>query len=118
VDGVGTDRDADPHARVATVPAPLSDAGPALVREVLAAFVEGDPAATVAERVDALLGDLACKPAITGNESLTEGTVVELLGALDDCENPYACPHGRPVLIEVAADEIEGRFERDYPGHG
>jgi DNA mismatch repair protein MutL len=110
--------DGEPRARVSTVPAMLADAGPELARDLLAAFVEGDPAGTIAERVDDLLGDLACKPAITGNESLTEGTVVDLLEALDDCENPYACPHGRPVLVELAADEIEARFERDYPGHG
>jgi DNA mismatch repair protein MutL len=110
--------DGEPRARVSTVPAMLADTGPELARDLLAAFVEGDPAGTIAERVDDLLGDLACKPAITGNESLTEGTVVDLLEALDDCENPYACPHGRPVLVELAADEIEARFERDYPGHG
>ena len=42
----------------------------------------------------------------------------ELLAALDDCENPYACPHGRPTLIELDREELAGRFERDYPGHG
>jgi DNA mismatch repair protein MutL len=41
-----------------------------------------------------------------------------LLGALDECENPYACPHGRPTVIEFDWDELEARFERDYPGHG
>jgi DNA mismatch repair protein MutL len=61
---------------------------------------------------------MACYPAIKGNESLGEGTVVSLLEALDDCENPYACPHGRPTLVEFSTDEIEDRFERDYPGHG
>jgi DNA mismatch repair protein MutL len=43
--------------------------------------------------------------------------VIELLRALDDCENPYACPHGRPVVIEVGKGELDDRFERDYPGH-
>jgi DNA mismatch repair protein MutL len=55
---------------------------------------------------------------VTGNTSLTDGSVVDLLEALDDCENPYACPHGRPVVIEISRDEIDDRFERDYPGHG
>jgi len=67
---------------------------------------------------DALLADLACYPSITGNTSLTEGSVVDLLGALDDCENPFACPHGRPVVVAFDRGEIEDRFERDYPGHG
>ncbi|MFC7006409.1 hypothetical protein [Halalkalicoccus salilacus] len=54
---------------------------------------------------------------MTGNTSLAEGSVVELLSALDGCENPYACPHGRPTLIRVDSEELADRFERDYPGH-
>jgi len=105
---------------VSTVPALVAEtAGPELVRDVLGEFVEGDVAAasTVSAAVDELLSDLACYPSITGNTSLTEGSVVDLLDRLDDCENPYACPHGRPVVVELDDDEIAARFERDYPGH-
>ncbi|TQQ83872.1 DNA mismatch repair endonuclease MutL [Halonotius terrestris] len=91
---------------------------PTLLREALLGFVDAaDDADTVAAAVDDLLADLACYPSVTGNTSLTEGSVVELLEALDDCENPYACPHGRPVVIEISREEIGDRFERDYPGH-
>ena len=83
------------------------DPVPDVVRDLLADLAAGDPEATVTEQVDELLGDMACYPAITGNESLREGTVVSLLEALDSCENPYACPHGRPTLVEFAHDEIE-----------
>jgi DNA mismatch repair protein MutL len=104
---------------VRTVPAVLAGPeAPELVRDLLADFVDGDPAGTVEAAVDDLLGDMACYPAIKGNESLAEGSVVALLSELDACENPYACPHGRPVLVELGTGEIEARFERDYPGHG
>ncbi|WP_089650441.1 DNA mismatch repair endonuclease MutL, partial [Halobacterium hubeiense] len=106
-------------ARMTAVPAVLADAlDPELARDVLADFLAdagGDP---VSDAADDLLADLACRPAVTGNTSLTEGSVVALLDALDGCENPYACPHGRPTLIRVDADEFAERFERDYPGHG
>ena len=105
---------------VSTVPALVAEtAGPELVRDVLGEFVESDVAAaeTVEAAVDELLADLACYPSITGNTSLTEGSVLDLLDRLDDCENPYACPHGRPVVIEIDTEELEARFERDYPGH-
>lgn len=104
-------------ARVRTVPA-VFDAtlSPALLRDALADCVSGEPAETVEATVDDLLGDLACYPAVTGNTSLAEGSVVELLSALDDCENPYACPHGRPVAIRIDGEELADRFERDYPG--
>ncbi|RXK46361.1 DNA mismatch repair endonuclease MutL [Halorientalis pallida] len=119
--GFRAERKDERTVEVRTVPELVAQAaGPELIREVLSAFVTGESAA--AETVDAvaddLLADLACYPSITGNTSLTEGSVVALLSALDDCENPWACPHGRPVVIEFDHDEIENRFERDYPGHG
>ncbi|WP_336345402.1 DNA mismatch repair endonuclease MutL [Halalkalicoccus ordinarius] len=105
-------------ARVRTVPA-VFDAtlSPELLRDALGECVSGDPGETVDATVDGLLADLACYPAVTGNVSLAEGSVVSLLSALDDCENPYACPHGRPTLIRVDNEELADRFERDYPGH-
>ncbi|WP_327051587.1 DNA mismatch repair endonuclease MutL [Halomicrococcus gelatinilyticus] len=107
---------------VTTVPAVLGETlDPELLRDVLSEFVSTDPdergESTVSATADALLSDLACYPSVTGNTSLREGDVVDLLAALDDCENPYACPHGRPVVIEFGEREIEERFERDYPGH-
>ncbi|ELZ08085.1 DNA mismatch repair protein MutL [Natrinema thermotolerans DSM 11552] len=120
--GFYADRTDDRTVAVTTVPAVLEKTlEPDRLRDVLASFVAGDREAG-AETVDALadefLGDLACYPSITGNTSLTEGSVVDLLEALDDCENPYSCPHGRPVIVRFDEAEIEDRFERDYPGHG
>jgi DNA mismatch repair protein MutL len=106
---------------VRTVPA-VFDAtlDPDRLRDALTGFVT-DEADGGRETVDAaaeeLVADLACYPSVTGNTSLTEGSVVDLLEALDACDNPYACPHGRPTVIRVDRDEIEDRFERDYPGH-
>ncbi|QSG12215.1 DNA mismatch repair enzyme (predicted ATPase) [Halapricum desulfuricans] len=119
--GFQAERIDDRTIEVRTVPALIAEAGgPELVRDVLSSFVErdGDAAGTVEAVADELLADLACYPSVTANTSLTDGSVVSLLEALADCENPYACPHGRPVLIEIGTDEIEARFERDYPGHG
>ncbi|QSW99993.1 DNA mismatch repair endonuclease MutL [Haloterrigena alkaliphila] len=119
--GFYADRVDDRTVAVTTVPAVLEETiAPERLRDVLTSFVEGDREAG-AETVDALadefLGDLACYPSITGNTSLTEGSVVDLLEALDDCGNPYACPHGRPVIVRFDERELEDRFERDYPGH-
>ena len=110
------------HAVAVTAVPAVFDAtlDPDLLRDVLAAFADEVTAGDrpISEVADALLADLACYPSVTGNTSLTEGSVTDLLDALDDCENPYACPHGRPVVVEFAREEIEDRFERDYPGHG
>jgi DNA mismatch repair protein MutL len=118
--GFQTERVDDRTIQVSTVPAVIAEpAGPELVRDVIVDLVddESDPERMVEEIADELLADMACHPSITGNTSLTEGSVVELLSALDDCDNPWSCPHGRPVVIQIDSDEIDERFERDYPGH-
>jgi DNA mismatch repair protein MutL len=110
----------DRTVRVTTVPTVVAESvGPTLIRDILTSFVDDEQAAeeTIDAVADDLLADMACHPSITGNTSLTEGSVFDLLSALDDCENPWACPHGRPVLIQIDSDEIDDRFERDYPGH-
>ncbi|WP_256297860.1 DNA mismatch repair endonuclease MutL [Haloarchaeobius salinus] len=119
--GFRAERTGDRTVAVTAVPAVFRKTlDPEDLRDVLAGFVaEGaDGEATVDELADEFVADLACYPSITGNTSLTEGSVVGLLAALDDCENPWACPHGRPTLVSFPDDEIEARFERDYPGHG
>lgn len=120
--GFDAERTDDRTVAVRSVPAVFDAAlDPALLRDVLTAFVENEADGgrdAVDDVADELLADLACYPSVTGNTSLTEGSVADLLSALDDCQNPYACPHGRPVVIELSEGEIQDRFERDYPGHG
>ncbi|MFB6156780.1 MAG: DNA mismatch repair endonuclease MutL [Haloferacaceae archaeon] len=107
---------------VRSVPAVFDAAlDPELLRDALTAFAADDETGgerTVEAVADDLLADLACYPSITGNTSLTEGSVLDLLAALDGCENPYACPHGRPTVVAIDEVELDERFERDYPGHG
>ena len=109
----------DREVTVTGVPAVFNTTlAPELLGDALLGVVDAAEGDTVEAAIDELLADLACYPSVTGNTSLTEGSVVDLLSALDGCENPYACPHGRPVLIEITREEISDRFERDYPGHG
>nr|WP_049894317.1 DNA mismatch repair endonuclease MutL [Salinarchaeum sp. Harcht-Bsk1] len=117
--GFHADRE-DRTLTVRSVPTVLGETlDPDAIRDVFGALLSGgDGEGTVEAMADELLGDLACAPAVKGNTSLTEGSVTALLEALDACENPYACPHGRPTLIRIDGDELAERFERDYPGHG
>ncbi|GAB3685273.1 hypothetical protein GCM10028857_15520 [Salinarchaeum chitinilyticum] len=105
---------------VRSVPTVLGETlDPNAIRDVFGSLLAGgDGEGTVEAMADELLGDLACAPAVKGNTSLTEGSVTSLLSALDDCDNPFACPHGRPTIVRIDGDELADRFERDYPGHG
>ncbi|MFW6435824.1 MAG: hypothetical protein ACOCY1_05525 [Halovenus sp.] len=118
--GFAAERIDDRWLRVGQVPAILdATVDPETLRDVLVSLVTaaGGGAETIDDVADELLADLACYPSVTGNTSLTEGSIVGLLEALDDCENPYECPHGRPTVIRFDRTAIEDRFERDYPGH-
>ena len=118
--GFAAERIDDRWLRVGQVPAVLdATVEPETLRDVLVSLVTAADGGTetIDEVADKLLSDLACHPSVTGNTSLTEGSIVGLLEALDDCENPYECPHGRPTVIRFDRTAIEDRFERDYPGH-
>lgn len=59
-----------------------------------------------------LAKDLACKRSIKANEYHNAEEINYLLYELANTENPYTCPHGRPVIIKYSKYEIEKWFKR------
>lgn len=55
---------------------------------------------------------MACKSAVKAHDYLTIEEVKRLLYDLSLCENPFTCPHGRPIAIEMTEHEIEKKFKR------
>lgn len=60
---------------------------------------------------EALL-QLSCKAAIKANKTLTLQEIKALLQQLQECRNPYYCPHGRPVFFKMNKAELEKYFKR------
>ncbi len=58
------------------------------------------------------LYQIACKSAIKANKRLDEKEIKELLQELEELENPYTCPHGRPTIIKITRYEFEKMFKR------
>ncbi|MEA3500378.1 MAG: DNA mismatch repair endonuclease MutL [Candidatus Marinimicrobia bacterium] len=54
----------------------------------------------------------ACKAAIKAGEKLEIDEMQRLIDELFQTENPYFCPHGRPVIVNLSLDELDKRFER------
>jgi DNA mismatch repair protein MutL len=54
----------------------------------------------------------ACKKAVKAGDHLSEPEILRLLTDLSACENPYSCPHGRPIFIRMARRDIEKLFKR------
>lgn len=55
---------------------------------------------------------MSCKRSIKANHYLTAGDMQQLLKDLSEADNPYTCPHGRPVLIHFTTHELEKMFKR------
>lgn len=55
---------------------------------------------------------LSCKAAVKANHSLSVEEASALIKELLTLENPYHCPHGRPVIISMSRYELEKKFKR------
>ncbi len=54
----------------------------------------------------------ACVKSVKSGDKLHLPEVQKLLEDLRNTDNPYTCPHGRPVIIKLTKYEIERMFER------
>ncbi|GAB5603555.1 DNA mismatch repair endonuclease MutL [Thermus sp. FJN-A] len=66
----------------------------------------------------ALLARLACLPAVKAGHPLGQAQGQALLDALMACETPWACPHGRPVLLALREEDLIRRFGRRSGARG
>lgn len=55
---------------------------------------------------------MSCKKSIKANHFLTKEQMVALLDDLKKANNPFTCPHGRPVMIHFSTYEVEKMFKR------
>lgn len=55
---------------------------------------------------------LACQAAIKVHRPLSGDEMARLTAELLDSTNPYACPHGRPIIIDIRHIDIEKHFHR------
>ena len=62
--------------------------------------------------LESMAKSLACKRSIKANEFLNPLQIEYLLEDLGKCDNPYTCPHGRPVIVKFNNYEIEKWFKR------
>ena len=80
-------------------------------RKILDASLEEKPShvTRVRERIAA---SLACQAAIKVHRTLSGEEMARLVAELLDSSNPFACPHGRPILVDIKHIDIERHFHR------
>ena len=107
----------------------LEEFGPTsyIVREFPTWFPEGEETEVIEDIIEQVLESkkvdigklreeaaimMSCKRSIKANHHLTMSDMERLLNDLAVTENPFTCPHGRPVLVHFTTYEIEKMFKR------
>ena len=60
---------------------------------------------------------MSCKRSIKANHTLDDYSARNLIYQLSQCDNPYNCPHGRPVLVNFTKSDMEKMFRRIQENH-
>lgn len=55
---------------------------------------------------------MACRSAIKANDKINTLEIKSLFEQMKECKNPFTCPHGRPIIVEITKTEIEKMFKR------
>ena len=85
----------------------------ALLRALATGDHEGAAAEDLRRRIlEALAASLACKAAVKMHHPLAPLEMEALVGELFVAEQPYACPHGRPIVLQMSDSDLERRFGR------
>ncbi|MDI6498225.1 DNA mismatch repair endonuclease MutL [Leuconostoc suionicum] len=125
---------ADKEAELEAIGLTLEPFGPTtvIVREHPTWFEKGQETETIKEMVDWILRDgnltvaefrertaimMSCKRSVRANMHLSDLQARTLLESLASTENPYNCPHGRPVVTSFTLIEMEKMFKRIQDSH-
>lgn len=125
---------ADKEAELEAIGLTLEPFGPTtvIVREHPTWFEKGQETETIKEMADWILRDgnltvaefrertaimMSCKRSVRANMHLSDLQARTLLESLASTENPYNCPHGRPVVTSFTLTEMEKMFKRIQDSH-
>ena len=102
-----------------------TDGAALIVRAVPTTLAGRDPGRALAEYLDRLgaaedrtagadrvAATLACRAAVMAGDPLDAEQQRALLRALEDCETPQTCPHGRPTMLYLSTDALARSFGR------
>ncbi len=100
---------------VTSSPAVLSaDGAEALLRSLAADSGDGagGPADLSRRILESMAASMACKAAVKMHHPLSAPEMEALVAELFAAEQPYACPHGRPIVLQMTDSDLERRFGR------
>ena len=82
------------------------------LHDIVEGIVRLESVSGIAETVDEILGNIACKSAIKANRKLTITEMGYILRKIESTTNGGICNHGRPTWIELSMKSLDKLFYR------
>lgn len=82
-----------------------------IIREMVEQLIEGKHIDLEKIREEAAIL-MACKRSIKANHYLNHQEMDYLINELRTCQDPFTCPHGRPIVIHFSEYELQRMFKR------
>jgi DNA mismatch repair protein MutL len=83
--------------------------------EIAGLFKELNDLGDLAKEKSRIATVVACRGAIKAGQKLSPAEMRALIDHLFATENPYTCPHGRPIVIRLTNEELARKFGRSLP---
>lgn len=84
----------------------------AVIEEMAELLIEERKSINIAKLREKAAIMCSCKASIKANDRLSREEGDALLARLSRCEQPYTCPHGRPIIVHLSTYQLEKMFKR------
>ncbi len=88
------------------------DAGDVVMGFIQSLQENRDGDAHSSDFIESAMKQMSCKSSIRAGDSIQENEARALLKNLLECDEPFSCPHGRPVMFSLPRYDIERQFKR------
>ncbi|AZO95422.1 DNA mismatch repair endonuclease MutL [Halocella sp. SP3-1] len=78
-----------------------------IVEEIVDSILKKGKTGNKSDLLDQVIKYMSCRGAIKAGKHLAEKEIDELIKGLIKASNPYRCPHGRPIIVNISLDDIK-----------
>jgi|TARA_B100001964_G_C14243732_1_gene606359 DNA mismatch repair protein MutL len=109
--GFGIDNYGNNSFILRTTPSIFGRVDTVLITDILTEL-SGISSKSIAKAKEERIIRFACRKSIKAGEEMTMPLMEKLIEELDNTEQPFTCPHGRPTAISISLPELERKFKR------
>jgi DNA mismatch repair protein MutL len=97
---------------IRAVPAALRGKDPCRLLQDIAEEIAEVPVRRLEPLREQIWITTSCRMAVKAGDPLSHAEMEKLIVDLASTENPYLCPHGRPITITLSVDDLMRKFKR------